>query len=114
MPVGVVDGTMSYGPADAPVTVEWFADLTSGLHQDAAALMKRVVNAHPLDVRTVFRHHPLDDRPDQWLIHEATVAAADQRRFWDMHHLLLRRPLLNREAMSAAAGGDGRSVNHPS
>ena len=87
---------MSIGPADAAVTIRWFADFGSPLHRDAVALLKRVVAAHPRDVRIVFHHRPLEGRPQAWLSHEASLAAAEQGKFWELHDLLLNRPAQDR------------------
>jgi protein-disulfide isomerase len=85
---------MSRGPEAAPVTIQWFADLTSPLHRDALVLLRRIVEAHPLDVRVVLRHAPASDRGNARLLHEATVAAAEQDFFWPLHDVLMAQPAL--------------------
>mgnify|MGYP003445070058 CR=1 FL=1 len=91
---------MARGPADAPVTIRWFADLTSPLHPQALAVLRQVVDAYPSDVRLVFRHAPLAARPEARLLHEAAVAGAEQGRFWELHDVLLQRPVADRERLA--------------
>ena len=93
IPESAMDLAMSRGPANAPVKIRWFADFGSPLHRDAVALLKRVLVNHPADVQLIFNHRPLDGRPQAWLLHEAAVSAAEQGRFWEVHDLLLARPV---------------------
>lgn len=88
----VMDVALSRGPVGAPVTIRWFADLGSPLHREAVALLKRVLAAHPNDVRVLIRHRPLEGREDVLFAHEATLAAAEQGKFWEVHDLLVARP----------------------
>jgi protein-disulfide isomerase len=100
VPAERLDLAMSRGPLDSPVIIEWFADFGNPLHQDAIALLKRVLIAHPDDVRLVFRHRPLEGRPEAWLAHEAAMSAAEQGKFWEVHDLLVARPLLGKDALT--------------
>ena len=77
---------------DAPLTIQWFADVGSPLHRDAVKLLRRVLEAHPGDVRIVFQHRPFDGRPEGRIAHEALMSAAEQGRFWELHDFLLARP----------------------
>jgi protein-disulfide isomerase len=86
-----LDLAMSRGPLDAPVTIRWFADLSSGLHRDALALLRRVVDAHGTDIRLQFFHLPSRERASGALLHEAAVAGALQGRFWELHDVLMNR-----------------------
>ena len=98
---------MSRGAADAPVTIQWYADIASALHRDAVTVVKRLLEAHPADVRLVFKSRPVARETDKWLLHEASVAAAEQGRFWDVHDVLLMRPGQTRESVSTVAGKMG-------
>jgi protein-disulfide isomerase len=95
-----VYGAVARGPADAPVQIQWFADLSTPLHRDALALLRRAVDAHPDDVRVVFRHAPAATRPEARLLHEAVVAAAEQGRFWELHDVLMQRPTTDRARLT--------------
>ena len=102
VPAERLDLAMSRGPLDSPVVIQWFADFGNPLHQDAVALLKRILTAHPDDVRLIFRHRPLEGRPEAWSAHEAAMSAAEQGKFWEVHDLLVARPLQGREALAAS------------
>lgn len=51
-------------------------------------LLKRLADAYPNDVRTVYRHFPLPNHPLSFLAAEATEAAGAQGKFWEMEELL--------------------------
>jgi protein-disulfide isomerase len=95
----VLDAAMSRGPVDAAVTIQWFADFGSPLHKDAVALLKRALAAHPNDLRLVFNHRPLEGRDSALFAHEISMAAAEQGKFWEVHDLLVARPLQERELL---------------
>ena len=99
-----LDLAMSRGPADAAVTIRWFADLSSGLHRESVALMRRVADAHGQNVRIVFRHLPSPARDYAVLLHEAAVSSAEQGRFWEFHDVLLNRAFAqDRDALTRLA-----------
>ena len=103
VPAEILERAMSRGATGAPVTVQWYADLASTLHRDAVSVLKRLLEAHPADVRLVFRSRPIARDSEKWLLHEASVAAAEQGRFWELHDMLLVRPGQTRETLAAAA-----------
>ena len=103
VPAETLERAMSRGAADAPVTIQWYADIASALHRDSVAVVKRLLEAHPADVRLVFKSRPVARDTEKWLLHEASVAAAEQGRFWEVHDLLLQRPGQTRESLSSAA-----------
>jgi cyclophilin family peptidyl-prolyl cis-trans isomerase/predicted DsbA family dithiol-disulfide isomerase len=47
-------------------------------------LLKRLADANPKDVQTVFRHFPLPSHPLSFLAAEAAEAAGAQGKFWEM------------------------------
>ncbi|MBN1583539.1 MAG: peptidylprolyl isomerase, partial [Anaerolineae bacterium] len=56
------------------------------------ALIKRLVDAFPEQVRIVYRHFPLKSIHDKALLSaEAAEAAGAQGKYWDMHDLLYER-----------------------
>ena len=97
----VLTAAMSRGAADAPVTIRWFADFGNPLHKEAVGLLKKVLAAHPNDVKVVFSHRPLEGREEAIFAHEATLSAAEQGKFWEVHDLLVARPLQNKETLAA-------------
>jgi protein-disulfide isomerase len=82
---------MSRGPAAAPVTIRWFADLSIALHRDALVMLKQVDDARPGLVRIVFKNLPSGGRQYSRALHEAAIAGAAQGRFWDLHDVLMSR-----------------------
>src|SRR6266446_6004227 len=55
----VTDNLMSRGPADAAVTLEFFADLQSPVSRPALDVLDEVVRRYPAKVRIQFRNFPL-------------------------------------------------------
>jgi protein-disulfide isomerase len=98
-PSDVLDLAMSRGPLDAPVTIRWYADFGSALHRKAIDALKPLLAAHADDVRIVFMHRPLEGRTDALFLHEAAIAAAEQGKFWEVHDLLVARPLQNKDTL---------------
>jgi protein-disulfide isomerase len=89
-----MDEVMSRGPLEAPVTIRWFADITSPLHREALLLLRRIVDAHPRDVRILIRLAPSRSRDNARLVHEAAIAAAESGAFWELHDVLMNRPTI--------------------
>jgi protein-disulfide isomerase len=106
----ISDTSMSLGPADAPVTLEIFADLQSPLSRPAIDVLTDVVKRYPSVVRLQFRSFPLAFHPQAALAHEAAVTAAKAGRFWEFITYLLDHPESLREqeliALAARLGLD--------
>jgi Na+/H+ antiporter NhaA len=78
------------GPLDAPVTLLEYGDLECPYCGQAEAVIRELLSDFG-DLRYVWRHLPLNDvHPHAQVAAEATEAAAEQGRFWDLHDLLLR------------------------
>ena len=78
------------GPLDAPITLLEYGDLECPYCGQAEAVIRELLSDFG-DLRYVWRHLPLNDvHPHAQLAAEATEAAAEQGRFWDLHDLLLR------------------------
>lgn len=79
------------GPEDAPVTIVEYGDLECpycGQAEEAIRPLLREFGGREL--RYVWRHLPLNDvHPRAQLAAEASEAAHNQGRFWDMHDVLL-------------------------
>lgn len=59
---------------------------------------------HPGKIRLVVKHYPYGYRDFSRMAAEAALAAGDQGKFWEMHHLLLRRsPDLDRNSLLRCA-----------
>jgi protein-disulfide isomerase len=77
------------GPLDAPVTVVEYGDFQCPFCGQAEPVLRELLGDFA-DVRYAWRHLPLTDvHPRAQLAAEASEAAAEQGRFWDMHDLLL-------------------------
>jgi Na+/H+ antiporter NhaA len=78
------------GPLDAPATLLEYGDLECPYCGQAEPVIRELLSDFG-DLRYVWRHLPLNDvHPHAQLAAEATEAAAEQGRFWDLHDLLLR------------------------
>ena len=86
-----LEEAMSRGPSGAPVTIRWFADLSSSLHREAMVMLRKVVDTYGDDVRVSFKHLPSPDRDYARPLHEAAVSAAEQGAFWQLHDVLMNR-----------------------
>ncbi len=77
------------GPMDAPVTLVEYGDLECPYCGQAESIIRELLAGFG-DLRYVWRHLPLSDvHPQAQLAAEASEAAADQGRFWDMYDTLL-------------------------
>jgi len=80
----VAPATMSKGAADAPVTLEFFADLESPVSRSASYVLDELMGRYPAKIRIQFRNFPLAFHPQAALAHESAMAAARQGHFWEM------------------------------
>jgi protein-disulfide isomerase len=98
-------GSPAIGPEDAPVTVVEFADFQCPYCSRLAKTLKGVLDNYGTKVRLVFRQFPLSEvHPNAESAAEASLCAADQGRFWEMHDLLYESPgQLNPSDLSAKA-----------
>jgi Na+/H+ antiporter NhaA len=78
------------GPLDAAVTVVEYGDFQCPYCGRAEPAVRDIIG--DADVRFVWRHLPLTDvHPQAELAAQASEAAAEQGKFWEMHDLLLAR-----------------------
>jgi Na+/H+ antiporter NhaA len=78
------------GPADAFVTFVEYGDFECPYCGQAEPVIRELLAEFDDDVRYVWRHLPLNDvHPHAQIAAEASEAAADQGRFWEMHDVLL-------------------------
>jgi protein-disulfide isomerase len=101
----VADSRLSSGPATAPVTVEFFADLQSPVTRPAVAVLDEVQRKYPSKVRVQFRNFPLSFHPQAPLAHEAAMTAAAEGRFWEFaRYILEHQDALREQELIAHAG----------
>ena len=101
----VPDDRLSTGPADAAVTLEFFADLQSPVTRPALEVLDQVIARYQSKVRIQFRNFPLSFHPLAPLAHEAAMAAAAKGRFWELARYILEHPDSLREQDLIAQAG---------
>jgi protein-disulfide isomerase len=101
----ITDNLLSLGPADAPVTIEFFADLQSPISRPAIEVLDQVIRRYSSKVRIQFRNFPLTFHPQASLAHEAAMIAASQGRFWELaRYILNHQDSLREQDLIAQAG----------
>lgn len=76
------------GPATAPVSIVEFVDFECPFCAKAAPVVRQLLAAYPTQVRYAVKSFPLPFHRESALAHEATLAAGDQGKFWEMHDLI--------------------------
>lgn len=67
--------------------------------------MKQILESYPDKIRLVIKNYPYKYRDFSRIAAEASLAAGDQGKYWEMHDILLTRsPKLDRESLIAYAG----------
>ena len=86
-PVGATDHCL--GRANAPVTLVEYGDFECPHCGQAHPLLRRLVKEMGDRLQFVFRNFPLQQsHPHAYLAALAAEAAAEQNRYWEMHHLI--------------------------
>jgi protein-disulfide isomerase len=94
-PAQLVSLDLSRGPANAPVTITWFSDLSSPLSADADRVLRALQKTYPEQVKLVFKNRPVAVYTLAEQVHQAAMFAASQNKFWEMEQRLVnlkRRP----------------------
>jgi len=92
------------GPADAKVNIVTFSDFQCPFCSRVVPTLAQIEKEYGKKVRVFFRHNPLPFHADAPLASEATIAAEQQGKFWEMHDKLfanqqnLKRPDLEKYA----------------
>jgi protein-disulfide isomerase len=77
----------SIGPKDAKVTIVEWSDFQCPYCSRAKPVVDQIVKAYPKDVRVLFRHEPLPFHPNAMPAAIASMAAANQGKFWEFYDL---------------------------
>jgi protein-disulfide isomerase len=86
------------GPDDAVVRVVEFADFECPYCRANAGLPDTLLKDFPGEVQFVFKHYPLSRKhPDAEAAARASIAAAKQGKFWEMHDRLFSTGRLSHE-----------------
>lgn len=77
----------------------------------AGPIVKQILQAYPGKIRLVIKNYPYKYRDFARLAAEASLAARDQGKYWEMHEILLSRsPKLDRADLIAYAEELGLDV----
>jgi len=111
--IGLPVGTSPVkGAATAKVTLIEFSDFQCPFCKRHAATLDRVMKEYGKDVRLAFKHNPLPFHKDAPLAAEASMAAAAQGKFWQMHDkLFVDTRKLKREHLDGYAKAIGLDMN---
>ena len=109
VPVGSDDPAL--GSPEALVTLVEFGDFECPFCAKLAPVLKAVLDAHPKEVRLVFKQNPLAFHKSAGLAAQAALAAHAQGRFWAFHdRLFAHQDHLSREDLTAHAAAIGLDV----
>jgi protein-disulfide isomerase len=85
-----VAGSPVKGPADARVTLVEFSDFECPFCSSAEKQVDIVMKAYPKDVKLIYKQFPLSMHPHAELAAEASLAAREQGKFWEMYEVLFK------------------------
>ncbi len=85
-----VDGSPVRGPADARITLVEFSDFECPYCSAAVKQVDIVMAAYPKDVKLIYKQFPLSMHPHAELAAEASLAAREQGKFWEMYDVLFK------------------------
>lgn len=96
------------GPENAPVTVVEYADFECPFCRVISPILHEIVDDMNGDVRLCFKHFPVRGHEHAIPTGVASIAAARQGRFWQLHDALYARaPRLDEDDILAAARAAG-------
>ncbi len=100
------------GSPTAKVTLVEFVDFQCPACRESTSMMRELVAQYPDDLRVVFKHLPLKSHSQAIPAAEASIAAAEQLKFWQMHDLLFaQQDRLGPELYTALATELGLDMN---
>jgi len=85
-----VDGAPVKGPADARITLVEFSDFECPFCSAAVKQVDIVMAAYPKDVKLIYKQFPLSMHPHAEIAAEASLAAREQGKFWEMYEVLFK------------------------
>ncbi len=107
-----VDGAPVKGPADARITLIEFSDFECPFCSAAEKQVDVVMAAYPKDVKLIYKQFPLSMHPHAEMAAEASLAAREQGKFWEMYDVLFKNfRTLSRTSIFAMAKGIGLDMD---
>jgi protein-disulfide isomerase len=98
----------AFGPADAKVTIVEFSDVECPYCSRAASASKQIKEKYGSKVRFVFRQFPLSFHPNAHIAAQASLAANEQGKFWELHDKMFEdQKKLDRASLEASAKAIG-------
>jgi len=104
-PVSIpVAGSPVRGPADARITLIEFSDFECPYCSAAVKQVDAIMAAYPKDVKLIYKQFPLSMHPHAQMAAEASLAANEQGKFWEMYEALFKNSRrLSQQTILAAA-----------
>ena len=87
------------GPKDAKVTIVMWSDFQCPFCSRVEPTITKIMQTYPKDVRVAFKQLPLPFHDKAHLAAEASLAAKEQGKFWEMHDKLFQ----NQQAIDRAS-----------
>ncbi|MGB6942343.1 MAG: thioredoxin domain-containing protein [Bryobacteraceae bacterium] len=85
-----VAGAPVRGPEDARITLVEFSDFECPYCSAAEKQVDLVMAAYPKDIKLIYKQFPLSMHPHAEMAAEASLAARDQGKFWEMYEILFK------------------------
>lgn len=85
-----VAGAPVRGPADAKITLVEFSDFECPYCSAAVKQVDVIMAAYPKDVKLIYKQFPLSMHPHAEMAAEASLAAREQGKFWEMYEILFK------------------------
>ncbi len=85
-----VAGAPVRGPEDARITLVEFSDFECPFCSAAVKQVDLVMAAYPKDIKLIYKQFPLSMHPHAEMAAEASLAARDQGKFWEMYEMLFK------------------------
>ena len=85
-----VDGSPVRGPADARITLVEFSDFECPFCSAAVKQVDILMAAYPKDIKLIYKQFPLAMHSHAQFAAEASLAAREQGKFWEMYELLFK------------------------
>jgi protein-disulfide isomerase len=85
-----VAGAPVKGPQDARITLVEFSDFECPFCSAAVVSVDEIMAAFPKDIKLIYKQFPLETHPHAQIAAEASLAANEQGKFWEMYGVLFK------------------------